>query len=266
MLPRHTVTRFLKRSLSGRNGTCIVYCENEEGDEMEFIVKLAASECGIRGLVCEVIASQLALDLDLRTPAPALLEITPEFAASITDLSVLEAMQKSIGWNFGTLKLPGQDSGPASFTPFWPSRLLPAEWRQTAAEVYAFDGMIENPDRRQDNPNCLHNRNGLVMIDHDMAFSFLAGVLFWKPVWEGGDLSMLRQHLFHHHLRSAPRDFERLAGAMESITERQLRGYALSVPEDWKDGSEIAGKILDYLVLLKGNMLAALRAIENTLR
>jgi hypothetical protein len=266
MLPRHTVTRFLKKSSSGRNGTCIVYCENEEGDETEFILKLTASECGISGLVCEIIASQFARDLDLRTPEPALLEITDDFAKIVPDSTVIDAMKRSTGWNFGTLKLPGQESVPPSFISVLPTRSLPPEWRQSAGEIYTFDGIVENPDRRQTNPNCLQNRNELVMIDHDMAFSFVAGVLFWKPVWNGGDLSVLREHLFHQHLRTQSLNLERFLGALEAIPERRFGEYVLSVPEEWDGGREIADKILNYLVDLKRNIIPALESIKNTLR
>ena len=266
MLPRHTVTRFLRKSSSGRNGTCVVYCENEEGDELEFILKLTASECGIKGLVCEIIASQFAQDLDLRTPDPALLEITEDFAKIVPDSNVVDAMKRSTGWNFGTVKLPGQENGPPSFISVLPNRSLTPELRRSAGEIYAFDGIVENPDRRQTNPNCLQNRNELVMIDHDMAFSFVSGVLFWKPIWDGGDLNVLRDHVFHQHLRAHPLDLERLVGSMEAIPERRFGEYVLSVPEEWKGGREIADRILNYLGDLKRNIIPALESIKNTLR
>ena len=33
------------------------------------------------------------------------------------------------------------------------SYLMPIEMRAAAADVFAFDAMIQNPDRRNDNPN-----------------------------------------------------------------------------------------------------------------
>ena len=269
MVAHHTVTRFLQKISSGRNGACIVYCENDEGDETEFVIKLTSSECGVQGLVCELIASQLALDLDLRTPAPALLEVTSDFASVVPDPIVAAAMSKSIGWNFGTVKLPGEQGAPPSFISVSADLPLPPEWRQPAGEIFAFDGITENPDRRRSNPNCLRGRNELVMIDHDMAFSFVAGVISWKPVWGGGSLGMLRDHVFFQYLTGAtvPQvDFNRLEGAMQAITESQIRSYAQSVPSGWINGQRVASEIVGYLVDLKQNIVPALQAIRGVLR
>lgn len=43
--------------------------------------------------------------------------------------------------------------------------------RPTAAGVLLFDAIIQNPDRRDENPNCLVQGNELRMIDHELAFA-----------------------------------------------------------------------------------------------
>jgi hypothetical protein len=261
ILPRLTVSRFGRVIPTSRTKPCIVYSENEEGEEMEFVVKLAAGgNTGIRGLVSEVMATQLANALDLRVPEACLLEITPEFADTVPNAEVAEIMKRSIGWNFGSKKLP------PGYSVVTPGRPLLLNFRATAAEMFAFDGMIQNPDRRAVNPNCFTNGSELVILDHEMAFSFLAGVLFWRPPWEGGDLSFLRDHLFFEPLRQSSINFDRLAGAVEALKVERLSIYSDAVPPEWPGGKDAADQILEYLMRLKQNILPTLEAIKTILR
>ena len=84
MLKRVTATRFDRRLSSGRTKPCIVYCEAEDGESVEIVLKLAAT-CEIRGLICEAMASMLADDLDLPTPEPFQIEVESAFAGTIPD-------------------------------------------------------------------------------------------------------------------------------------------------------------------------------------
>jgi hypothetical protein len=139
-------------------------------------------------------------------------------------------------------------------------------FRVTAAEIFAFDGIIQNPDRRAANPNCFTNGAELVILDHELAFSFLAGILFWKPPWEGGDLSFLRDHVFFEPLRHTAVNFDRLSGAIEALKDDQLCAFADSVPPEWIGGKDAADQILEYLLPMKGHILAALEAIKTILK
>ena len=228
---------------------------------MEFVVKLAAGgDTGIRGLVSEIMATQLANALDLRVPEACLLEITPEFAATVPNPEVAETMKRSIGWNFGSRKLP------PGYSVVAPGRPLLLNFRATAAEIFAFDGMIQNPDRRAVNPNCFTNGSELVILDHEMAFSFLAGVLFWRPPWEGGDLSFVREHVFFEALHQTPINFDRLAGAIEALKDDHLNACADAVPPEWPGGKDAAAQILEYLLPMNGHILPTLEAIKTILK
>lgn len=261
MLPRLTVTRFARVIPTSRTKPCIVYCENNEGDEMEFVIKMiAGGETGIRGLVAEIIAARLANALDLRIPEPCLLEITPQFAATVPNPQIAEIMKRSIGWNFGSKKLP------PGYSDVPPGRPLLLSFRATATEIFAFDGMIQNPDRRVSNPNCLTNGSELVILDHEMGFSFLLDILPQKPPWDGGNLSYLKKHLFFEPLRQTPVILDRLAGAVEALQDEDLAAYSDAVPQEWVGGKDAADRILEYLLPLKRNILPTLEAIKTILK
>lgn len=87
----------------------------------------------------------------------ALVDRNPELAASL---------QASLGLNFGSKVLY-----PASI---WPvNRSIPeAMWRD-AVNIFAFDALIQNPDRRPENPNLLTQGDNVYVYEHETSFSFL---------------------------------------------------------------------------------------------
>jgi len=211
-------------------------------------------------LVSEIIAAQFANDLDLIIPESTLLEISTEFAATVPNAEIAGIMKRSIGWNFATKKLP------VSYNMVLPGKTLSIDLRKTAAEIFAFDAMIQNPDRITTNPNCLTNGIDLVILDHELAFSFLLDILPQKPPWEGGKLKFLKNHVFFEALSKTKLNFDRLAGAVEAITNEQIRSYADAVPSEWPGGKDAAAQILDYILPMKQNMLPTLEAIQRILQ
>ena len=260
MIPQLTVTRFGRVLSSGRTRPCIVYAEDEGGEEIEFVVKFFGGACGIRGMICETMASQFASDLDLRIPEMCILEITKEFAAAVPDLEIASIMQRSIGENFATKKLPASYHVPLA------NRPLSVELHKAATEIFVFDALIQNPDRRVTKPNCQTDGNEFVILDHDLAFSFLAGVLFWKPPWENGsDFNFLKEHIFYEPLRKTEVNLDRISGAIESIKDEQIRAYAEVLPSEWRKEQDAITEVLDYVLALKKNIIPTLDAIQKTL-
>jgi len=59
--------------------------------------------------------------------------------------------------------------------PSWPSSTAARRIRRsTSAEIFAFDVLAQNPDRRAGNPNLWARSNRLGVYDQEQAFSFLS--------------------------------------------------------------------------------------------
>ena len=157
-------------------------CETAVREEVEVVAKLSAScDRGVTALVAEAIAAMLAADLDLPVPEPFLVRLEPDFVDAIADPEVAAIARKSSPIAFGSKKLP-----PGYTT--WPvGKAIPKDALAVAAEVFAFDALIANADRRIDNPNCLFVGANLAIIDHELAF-ITEGVIGWKPPWQVGAL------------------------------------------------------------------------------
>lgn len=262
ILPKVTASRFDRRLGSGRTKPCIIFGETEEHEEIELVVKFAAG-CELRGLVCEAFASLLADDLDLPVPQACVVEITIDFARTVPDREMAANIRQSCGFNFGSRKLSSQFST-------WPvGRPIPLALRPTAAEVFAFDGLLQNPDRRWNNPNCLVRGEELAIFDHDLAFSFLAGVIGGRQPWEPGGLDFLasnpNRHVFFDGLHGTAVSFGRLLGAFESIDRQRLSEYSNAIPEQWRSGTDATGRIVAYIEQLKEHLAEAIAEVARIL-
>lgn len=262
MLELVTAVRFDGRVSSGRTVPCRLTCETANGDEVEVVAKLSAGcERGVASLSIEAISAMLAADLDLPVPEPFLVTLEPEFIADLPDPKVAEMARRSSSIAFGSKHLPpGYTSWPVG-------KSIPKDAVATAAEIFAFDALIANPDRRPDNPNCLFNGSTLAIYDHELAF-ITQGVIGWRPPWEIGSLESLRRpgsHLFSEQLRSKALNLDRFAGAWLAITNTRLAAYRAAMPEAWNSAADQIAKALGHVAQVRDNIDQALQEVRRVL-
>jgi len=267
---------FLKRMGTGKTKPCLLGCvemlpvapleKDENGpkkpEEVELVVKFAdGPERKKNGLIAEVLAAAFAADLDLPVPEPFLVRVEKDFAAAIPDSEIRQLAERSLGWAFGSRKLPPQYSTILSGVSLHQSLL------STAAEILAFDVMISNADRRPANPNCLSNSQELALYDHELAF-VTEGIIGWKPPWErgGADKAILKQHLFFPFVKGRKVNLDRLRGALEAITPGRIEEYRASLPAEWDRESGAAERILVHIRKLRDHAAAVIKQIPPLLK
>lgn len=252
---------FVKAFRTGRTCPCLMLCADEEGNQIEAVVKLVSGPQSTNtGLICELMASLLATDLDLPIPTPYIVEIDPDFYQCITDAALADRFRKSAGMNFGSRYL-----GPGHVT--WPQgRSISGPLLQDAADIFAFDLMIQNPDRRKDKPNLLCKSDELVIFDHEMGFSFLYAIRSDEYPWEGKGIDYAKDHVFYGGLKGRTLQFDRMQGALEAIDDRRLEVYIESVPDSWQDESgNAANRINEYLMMARDNNKKLFQKIREVL-
>jgi hypothetical protein len=266
MLSAVTAIRFEKAVGSGRTHPGIFTCEDNEGNEVELVLKFSAGcDLGERALVTEALAALLAADLDLPAPEPFLVRVNADLAETITDGAIRERATQSIGWNFGSKKLPPGFSTVPMDRPI-PNALVPL-----ACEILAFDTFIANPDRTAANPNCLSNGRGFAILDHEAAF-FTEGLIGWKAPWEPGGIRFPKglppgnRHLFLEALRGETADLQRLAGAFDLLTPSRLAEYRAALPPEWIENIPASDGILNYLQELKDHVEPAIQNLKEALK
>ena len=262
MLDLITAIRFDARVSSGRTVPCRLTCEKPGGDEVEVVAKLSAGcDRGVASLSIEAIAAMLATDLDLPVPEPFLVQLAPAFIACLPDPQVAEMARRSSPMAFGSKHLP------PGYTSWPEGKAIPREAVETAVEIFAFDALIVNPDRRRANPNCLFNGAALAIYDHELAL-FTDAIIGWQPPWVIGSLEFLRQpgsHLFSEQLRGKALNLDRFAGAWLAISDARLEEYRAAMPREWNSAAGQVDQALRHIAEVRDNIDPALNEVRRVL-
>jgi hypothetical protein len=169
-LRRFTAIQFRRKMERGLNRPFLVIGAPQDGGERRPLVVKSRVGYANRpeAMLKELFALLLARELGLKAPEPVMVEIPEGLDWAAADFPEhAELIRQSIGWNVGTVHL-GDAWKPWS-TGIAP-RSIPVETLETA---YAFDAMVENPDREAANPNLLWRGDELAVLDFDKAFGFL---------------------------------------------------------------------------------------------
>lgn len=264
MLDSVTAIRFDRRITSGKTRPCLLVCERANGEELEVIAKFSAGcerKCG--GLIAEAISAMLAADLNLPIPEPVLVNFDQEFINLLPPLEheMAAQMNRSVFLAFGSAKLP------AGFSLVIASKAIQPSMRNQAAEIFAFDALIQNSDRRVVNPNCLSDGRDFAIIDHELAF-ITDGIIGWQPPWVPGSQESLRgmnPHLFYPMLMGHRYDLSRLQTAWQMLSDARLGEYQDSLPSEWMYDNNVAGGCLDYIARVRDNIGPSIAEITRIL-
>ena len=261
MLETLEAVRYDGRMSSGKSKPLKITCHDQHGNEIEVVVKLSKLlERGTVGLIAEAIAGMLALDLGLPVAKPYLVRLDPSFIESIGDPQTKTVLLESVAITFGCARFPPGFNLVTEHSPIAPPI------RPQAAEIFAFDALIQNSDRLVSNPNCLSNGAQFAIFDHELAFIF--DILFWKPPWEEEGLKMLEtgvQHLFRGRLRGQHIDLSRFLQALKALSTEQCEQYVAALPVEWDPQQTHIEKITGYIGNLRANSDAAVNEVLRVL-
>ena len=197
--------------------------------------------------LAELLTAQLADDLGLQTPQPALVDVPAGFEAVIPSHELAKLVHGSPGLNFGSVHLG------AGFTTWPPGRNPVGVQRDQAAEIFAFDTPTQNPDRRVVNPNLWARSDRLGVYDHEQAFSFLSVPIFggipqpWAPISHGSAFRFLETHAFYASLRGGRLNLGPFHEKLGALTDNFIQGYLDTVPAAWLEESDFGGRVAGYL-------------------
>ena len=262
MFDKVTALRFDRRMGSGKTKPCLLACMKPDGEEVELIAKFSAGcERGVMALAVESLSAMLAADLHLPIPEPFCVEADSEFIQTITDPEIAALARKSAPLAFGSKKLP------PGFATIPTDKAIPPDLLDPAAEIFAFDALILNPDRRPSNPNCLSDGRSFAIYDHELAF--MLETLFWQPPWTPGSLHTLSQpsqHIFSNGLKGKAPNFNRLADAWKAITDARLTEYRNALPAAWSNDGDAISRVLGYISQLREHIAPALAEVARVLK
>jgi hypothetical protein len=261
-----TATQFIKPMSTGRNRPLLLGCENEAAEPFEVVVKFRGKEMDEKAQISELVATQLADDLGLQVPQAAVVDVPVGFETIIAEKDLAAMVKGSPGLNFGSIHLG------VGFTTWPPGREPYGAQRDQAAEVFAFDALIQNADRRAVNPNLWARSDRLGIYDHEMAFQFLSVPIIggapkpWAVAKQGKAFVFLDQHIFFRSLRGGRLDLGPFKQKLGAVTNEQILTYADSVPAEWRNKSDFCDRIAEYLREAREHRETLIQFIKHLLR
>lgn len=216
----------------GRTHPLVIECAHaSEGIEERKLIHtkaLGLPEVTTFGLFGEVFAPLLAKDLGVITPEPALVSLSQ---------AVIDQAHNQLR-PYGLTPSPGTCAGShycrPGFTEVTADTYLPATSREQAARLYAFDMLIQNPDRRRDKPNCGLFNGNLIAFDHETAFSFVLSIGTTNEAWEVTKYGFAHHHLFYKDFRRIKPDFRPFIDDLKKLTQKQLDEMLDEIPVEWR--------------------------------
>ncbi len=128
--------------------------------------------------------------------------------------------------NFGTKLLIGLATWPVDRTPS-------ASQFEPACEIFAFDVLIDNPDRKFNNPNLGTVGDQLFIYDHELAFASAFDIFPRHEPWRVAEEQSWTQHVFFNQLRRKKLALESFAERLSALPENFLTEVGDSIPTDW---------------------------------
>ncbi|MDC8013869.1 HipA family kinase [Tahibacter soli] len=255
--------RFDHQAAHGRTEPLFLSCRRASGESIDVVAKFTWAHCTRGGLTREVIASLLLQDLGIPAATPLLVEFDdfladslqligqPQLAARVRSSVTPAYGSKVLGTGYA---LCTEDSATGSLG-------------RQAADAWAFDQLILNPDRRPTKPNCLTNGMQIALIDHELALD-VVGIGILVPAPWATPLTFLgseSEHVFERAIKGRGFDLGELEQRWRGIGEERIRGYAACVPAAWNDGTETLKEIVEYLAALQMNLSAAFDRLRKVL-
>jgi hypothetical protein len=192
------------------------------------VKSLGLPEVTQSSLCAELFGNLLARELGVETPAPALVDLTPEFVEAIKPALFPRGIRPQPGLAAACEYFRG---GFASAVP--DAALTRGELAQ-AARIYAFDLLVQNPDRRPEKPNCAQRGGRFMAYDFEMAFSFLLVIGQKDEPWEVAKHGLGPKHLFYSSLRAAEIDWEPFLTDLAGLSDDRLDWLEGCMPEAWR--------------------------------
>jgi hypothetical protein len=220
----------------------------EADDDGMYVLKFRGAGQGIKALIAELIAGELARAAGLWVPELVFVSLDPEIAKTEPDPEIQDLIRTSGGLNLGLDYLPGS----VMFDP-----VADKPDAHLASRIVWFDAYVTNVDRTPRNANMLMWHRRLWLIDHGAA-------LYFHHSWTDMDrrskdpFPLIKEHIllpFASELEKADQEM------MTAITGEVIKGVVDLVPEEWMEDKRQA-----YMNYLTRRLEAPRHFVEETIR
>ena len=224
------VTRYVTPLREGSSLPAIV----EADDDGLYVLKFRGAGQGIKALIAELLAGEIARALGLRVPEIVFATLDDALSRLEPDPEIRDLLHASAGLNLGLDYLPGS----ITFTP-----LAETVDPGLASQIVWFDCLVTNVDRTPRNANLLVWHKNIWMIDHGASLYFHHAWHNWE-VYGHRPFVQVKDHIL---LPFASKVEEANEELRSRLTPDILRSIVALIPDPW----------LEELAMVQGGGLTA---------
>lgn len=200
----------------------------EADDGFLYVLKFRGAGQGVKALIAELIAGEIARLVGLRMPEIVFANLDEAFGRTEPDEEIQDLLKASTGLNLALHYL----SGAITFDPVV-TKVEP----QLAAQIVWLDCLLTNVDRTIRNTNMLMWRNELWLIDHGAS-------LYFHHSWQDFEEQARKpfKQVKDHVLLPRAGDLEAVDAAFRAIlTSERISAIVSLIPDAWliEEGSEM---------------------------
>ncbi len=210
------VTRYVTPLREGGSLPAIV----EADDDFLYALKFRGAGQGVKALIAELVAGEIARLLGLRVPEIVFAHLDEAFGRTEPDEEIQDLLRASEGLNLAVHYL----SGAITF-----DALVNKVDARTASQIVWLDCLVTNVDRTARNTNMLIWHKELWLIDHGAALYFHHSGLNWEE-------QALRPfvQVKEHVLLPTASELETIdTEARKVLTPDRIQAIVNLIPEDW---------------------------------
>jgi hypothetical protein len=213
------VTRYVTPLREGGSLPAIV----EADDDFLYALKFRGAGQGVKALIAELIAGEIARALGLRVPEIVFAYLDEAFGRTEPDEEIQDLLRASEGLNLAIHYL----SGAITF-----DTLVTTVDASLASQIVWLDCLITNVDRTPRNTNMLMWHKELWLIDHGASFYFHHS---WPNLGEQARRPFLQ--VKDHVLLPQATELEAVDAAFKNIlTPERIQAIVSLIPDDWLTG------------------------------
>jgi len=236
----------------GRTKPIIVRIKTNDNTETDqYVVKLYGNnELGHHSSLREMLGAKMAIYFDIKSPLPAVMEITTDFVNLAVPGNQKLTLENSCGYNYSSTYILGAKI-------YQNSSLLLKEYQNQALAIFAFDLLLCNYDRRSERPNLFFDDNGFIVYDHEMAFPYSKPISMMNNIPDFKNCFEFRysfqNHILYNELKrhnnfNIEPFLEKLSSFTNSVFDDMLHG----LPKDWL--SDDIEHIRKFIIKTKQNI------------
>jgi hypothetical protein len=248
------VTRYVTPLREGGSLPAIV----EADDDGLYVLKFRGAGHGVKALVAELVAGEIARALGLPVPELVLAELDGDLARTEPDPEIHALIHDSAGLNLGLDFLPGS----VAYDPL--AQKPPAD---LASRVVWFDAYVTNVDRTARNTNMLvwHRRPWLIDHGATLYFHHMPGWMTSVSARAADAFPAIKEHVLLRHASL----LEQVDGEMtRMLPDDVIAGILALVPDGWlEDGGAAPAAVRDaYLGYLLDRLASPRPFVEEAAR